>query len=79
MQHIDFGLGVFSASAFDSFPRAVPVDPRMPKDRYVSRENLVGYEAKLRLNRHVSLTNRASWIKYCTTGIRLSEIPLFVP
>ena len=44
MHHIDYGLGVFRAAAFDGFPRDQAVDLAAVQQALVSRGELVGYE-----------------------------------
>lgn len=44
MQHIDYGLGVFRASAFDGFPRNEVVDLAEVQKSLVARQQLAGYE-----------------------------------
>jgi NDP-sugar pyrophosphorylase family protein len=48
MQHIDYGLGVFRAAAFDGFPRAAVVDLAEVQKSLVARRELAGYEIKQR-------------------------------
>jgi NDP-sugar pyrophosphorylase family protein len=48
MQHIDYGLGVFRASAFDPFPRGAVVDLAEVQKSLVARRELAGYEVKER-------------------------------
>ena len=48
MQHIDYGLGVFRAAAFDGFPRDTVVDLAEVQKSLVAREELAGYEIKER-------------------------------
>ncbi len=48
MRHIDYGLGVFRAAAFDGFPRDAVVDLAEVQKSLVSRDQLVGYEIKQR-------------------------------
>jgi NDP-sugar pyrophosphorylase family protein len=44
MQHIDYGLGVFRADAFDGFPRDRPVDLAEVQKALVARGQLAGLE-----------------------------------
>src|SRR5688572_28615054 len=46
MHHIDYGLGVFRAAAFDGFPRDAVVDLAEVQKSLVAREQLAGYEIK---------------------------------
>jgi NDP-sugar pyrophosphorylase family protein len=48
MQHIDYGLGVFRASAFDGFPRDTVVDLAEVQKSLLSRGELAGYEVHQR-------------------------------
>lgn len=48
MHHIDYGLGVFRAAAFDGFPRDAVVDLAEVQKALVARDQLVGYEIKQR-------------------------------
>ena len=48
MHHIDYGLGVFRASAFDGFPRDAVVDLAEVQKSLVARQQLAGYEIKER-------------------------------
>jgi NDP-sugar pyrophosphorylase family protein len=48
MHHIDYGLGVFRAGAFDSFPRDAVVDLAEVQKSLVARRQLAGYEIKER-------------------------------
>ena len=48
MQHIDYGLGVFRAAAFDGFPRDAVVDLAEVQKALVARDQLAGYEIKER-------------------------------
>ena len=48
MQHIDYGLGVFRAAAFDGFPRDAVVDLAEVQKSLVARRELAGYEMKQR-------------------------------
>ena len=48
MQHIDYGLGVFKASAFDPFPRESAVDLSEIQRYLVNDHQLVGYEVHQR-------------------------------
>jgi len=48
MHHIDYGLGVFRAAAFDGFARDVVVDLAEVQKSLVARDQLVGYEIKQR-------------------------------
>jgi NDP-sugar pyrophosphorylase family protein len=48
MHHIDFGLGVFRAAAFASFPRDAVVDLAEVQKSLVSQRQLAGYEVKER-------------------------------
>ena len=43
-RHIDYGLGVFRAAAFDGFPRDTPVDLADVQGALVARGELAGYE-----------------------------------
>lgn len=44
MHHIDYGLGVFRAAAFDGFPRDAVVDLAEVQKSLVARDQLAGYE-----------------------------------
>jgi len=44
MHHIDYGLGVFQAAAFDGFPRDAVVDLAEVQKALVARGELAGYE-----------------------------------
>jgi NDP-sugar pyrophosphorylase family protein len=44
MHHIDYGLGVFQAKAFDGFPRDAVVDLAEVQKALVARDELTGYE-----------------------------------
>jgi NDP-sugar pyrophosphorylase family protein len=44
MHHIDYGLGVFRAAAFDAFPRDAVVDLAEVQKSLVARQELAGYE-----------------------------------
>jgi NDP-sugar pyrophosphorylase family protein len=44
MHHIDYGLGVFRAAAFDDFPRDAVVDLAEVQKALVNRGELAGYE-----------------------------------
>jgi NDP-sugar pyrophosphorylase family protein len=48
MRHIDYGLGVFRAAAFDSCPRDAVVDLAAVQTDLVGRGQLAGYEMKQR-------------------------------
>jgi NDP-sugar pyrophosphorylase family protein len=48
MHHIDYGLGVFRAAAFDGFPRDAVVDLAEVQKSLVSRGELAGYEIRQR-------------------------------
>jgi len=48
MHHIDYGLGVFRAAAFDGFPRNAVVDLAEVQKSLVARHQLAGYEIKQR-------------------------------
>lgn len=48
MHHIDYGLGVFRAAAFDGFPRDAVVDLAEVQKSLVARHQLAGYEIKQR-------------------------------
>jgi NDP-sugar pyrophosphorylase family protein len=48
MRHIDYGLGVFRARAFDGFPRDAVVDLAEVQKALVARGELAGYEIKQR-------------------------------
>ncbi|MBI5766617.1 MAG: nucleotidyltransferase family protein [Verrucomicrobia bacterium] len=48
MRHIDYGLGVFRASAFDAFPRDAVVDLAEVQKSLVARRQLAGFEMKER-------------------------------
>lgn len=59
MHHIDYGLGVFRAAAFDGFPRDAVVDLAEVQKSLVARRQLVGYEIKQRfyeIGSHEGLT-----------------------
>jgi len=44
MHHIDYGLGIFRAAAFDGFPRDAVVDLAAVQGALVARHQLAGYE-----------------------------------
>ncbi len=44
MRHIDYGLGLFHAAAFDGWPRAAAVDLSDVQKALVARRELAGYE-----------------------------------
>jgi NDP-sugar pyrophosphorylase family protein len=46
MDHIDYGLGVFHAAAFDGFPRDAVVDLADVQTSLVQKKQLAGYEIK---------------------------------
>jgi NDP-sugar pyrophosphorylase family protein len=46
MNHIDYGLGVFRAAAFDGFPRDAVVDLAEVQKSLVLKKQLAGYEIK---------------------------------
>jgi NDP-sugar pyrophosphorylase family protein len=48
MHHIDYGIGVFRASAFDGFPRDAVVDLADVQKSLVAQKQLAGYEIKKR-------------------------------
>jgi len=48
MKHIDYGLGVFRAAAFDGFPRDAPVDLADIQSQLCQRGQLAGYEVARR-------------------------------
>jgi NDP-sugar pyrophosphorylase family protein len=48
MHHIDYGLGVFRAAAFDGFPRDAVVDLAAVQSSLVARRQLAGFEIKER-------------------------------
>lgn len=48
MRHIDYGLGLFRAAAFDGYPRDTPVDLATIQTELVQRNELAGYEVKER-------------------------------
>lgn len=48
MHHIDYGLGLFRAAAFDGFPRDSVVDLAAVQQALVARRQLAGYEMKER-------------------------------
>ena len=48
MHHIDYGLGVFRAAAFDGFPRDAVVDLAEVQKALVARGQLAGCEIKER-------------------------------
>ena len=48
MRHIDYGLGVFRAAAFDGFPRDAVVDLAAVQMQLVAHGQLAGYEMKQR-------------------------------
>jgi NDP-sugar pyrophosphorylase family protein len=48
MHHIDYGLGVFRAGAFDGFARDAVVDLAEVQKSLVARGELAGYEIKQR-------------------------------
>lgn len=48
MHHIDYGLGVFRAAAFDGFSRDAVVDLASVQQALIARRQLAGYEVKQR-------------------------------
>src|SRR5688572_23218808 len=48
MRHIDYGLGVFRAGAFDGFPRDAVLDLAEVQKSLVARNELAGYEVRER-------------------------------
>ena len=48
MHHIDYGLGVFRAAAFDGFPRDAVVDLADVQKSLLARDQLAGFEVKER-------------------------------
>ena len=48
MHHVDYGLGVFRAAAFDGFARNAAVDLAEVQQALVARHQLAGYEIKQR-------------------------------
>ena len=48
MRHIDYGLGVFRAAAFEGFPRDAVVDLATVQTQLCQRHQLAGYEMKQR-------------------------------
>lgn len=48
MHHVDYGLGMFRAAAFDGFPRETAVDLAEIQMALVARQQLAGYEIKQR-------------------------------
>ncbi len=48
MRHIDYGLGVFSAAAFDGFARDAVVDLAAVQTQLCARRQLAGFELKQR-------------------------------
>ena len=48
MHHIDYGLGLFHAAAFDGFPRDAVVDLAVVQTQLCQRRLLAGYEIKER-------------------------------
>ncbi len=48
MHHIDYGLGVFRAAAFDGFPRDAVVDLAEVQKSLVARRQLAGFEIRQR-------------------------------
>ena len=48
MHHVDYGLGVFRAAAFEGFSREAPVDLADVQQALVARHQLAGYEIKER-------------------------------
>jgi NDP-sugar pyrophosphorylase family protein len=48
MHHIDYGLGLFRAAAFDGFPRDAVVDLAEVQKALVAQRQLAGYEMKQR-------------------------------
>ncbi len=48
MHHIDYGLGLFRAAAFDGFPRDAVVDLAAVQTALCQRGQLAGYEMKER-------------------------------
>ena len=59
MHHIDYGLGVFRAAAFDAFPRDAVVDLAEVQKALVAQRQLAGFEIKERfyeIGSHAGLT-----------------------
>jgi NDP-sugar pyrophosphorylase family protein len=48
MHHIDYGLGLFRAAAFEGFPRDTVVDLAAVQTQLCQRRQLAGYEMKQR-------------------------------
>jgi len=48
MRHIDYGLSLFKASAFDSYPEDQPFDLAEVMGKLVSQKQLAGYEVRER-------------------------------
>ncbi len=48
MRHIDYGLSLFKASAFDSYPADQPFDLAEVMGRLVREKQLAGYEVRER-------------------------------
>ena len=60
MHHIDYGLGVFRAAAFDGFPRDAVVDLAAVQTQLCQRHQLAGYEIQQRfyeIGSHEGLQN----------------------
>lgn len=65
MHHIDYGLGVFRAAAFDGFPRDAVVDLAAVQSSLVARRQLAGYEMRERfyeIGSHEGLAELDAWL-----------------
>lgn len=66
MHHIDYGLGVFRAAAFDGFPHDAVVDLAEVQKSLVARGELAGYEIKQRfyeIGSHEGLKELDAWLR----------------
>lgn len=73
MRHIDYGLGVFRAEAFDGFPRDAVVDLAEVQKALVARGELAGYEIKQRfyeIGSHEGLNELDALLAKGNEGVR---------
>lgn len=71
MQHIDYGLGLFRAAAFEGFPRDAVVDLASVQTALCQRGQLAGYEVKQRfyeIGSHAGLTELDGLIRSGALG-----------
>jgi NDP-sugar pyrophosphorylase family protein len=65
MRHIDYGLSVFKAAAFDEWPADKPFDLADVMQRLVAQKQLAGFEAKERfyeIGSHAGLTELENFL-----------------